>query len=66
LSYAKQIVIAQVAEARKGNVQAFWELMDSTIGKVKEVHQIDEPEKINEFVVTVVKEPQKKQKNAIY
>lgn len=57
LSYAEQIVIAQIAEARNGNVQAFKELMDSAFGKMKDVHQLEQAEKQTEFVVTVVNEP---------
>jgi len=60
LSYAEQIIIAQIAEARKGNVQAFKELMDSAYGKIKDVHQFEETEKETEFVVTVVNAPQPK------
>ena len=60
LSYAEQIIIAQIAEARKGNVQAFKELMDSAYGKIKDVHQFEETEKETEFVVTVVNAPQLK------
>ena len=60
LTYAEQIIIAQIAEARKGNVQAFKELMDSAYGKMKEVHQFEETEKETEFVVTVVNAPQLK------
>ena len=60
LSYAEQIIIAQIAEARKGNVQAFKELMDSAYGKMKDVHQFEETEKETEFVVTVVNAPQLK------
>ena len=60
LSYVEQIIIAQIAEARKGNVQAFRELMDSAFGKIKEVHQINEKEPETEFVVTVVNAPQAK------
>ena len=60
LSYAEQIIIAQIAEARKGNVQAFRELMDSAYGKMKDVHQFEETEKETEFVVTVVNAPQLK------
>ena len=60
LSYVEQIIIAQIAEARKGSVQAFKELMDSAFGKVKEVHQMEQPKKETEFVVTVVNAPQLK------
>ena len=60
LSYVEQIIIVQIAEARKGNVQAFRELMDSAFGKIKEVHQINEKEPETEFVVTVVNAPQAK------
>jgi len=60
LSYVEQIIIAQIAEARKGNVQAFKELMDSAYGKMKDVHQIEETEKETEFVVTIVNAPQPK------
>ena len=60
LSYVEQIIIAQIAEARKGNVQAFKELMDSAYGKIKDVHQFEETEKETEFVVTVVNAPQLK------
>jgi len=60
LSYVEQIIIAQIAEARKGNVQAFKELMDSAYGKMKDVHQFEETEKETEFVVTVVNAPQLK------
>jgi hypothetical protein len=59
-SYVEQIIIAQIAEARKGNVQAFKELMDSAYGKIKDVHQFEEPEKETEFVVTIVNAPQPK------
>ena len=60
LSYVEQIIISQIAEARKGNVQAFRELMDSAYGKMKDVHQFEETEKETEFVVTVVNAPQLK------
>jgi len=60
LSYVEQIIIAQISEARKGNVQAFRELMDCAYGKIKDVHQFEESEKETEFVVTVVNAPQLK------